>query len=57
MAKKGNRIRPSKIRKEKDVLSTNPVAKFMHWFNKASKQQNKRKYIRKTKHKEKLYME
>jgi hypothetical protein len=50
MAKKGKRARPRKIRKEKDVLSNNPVAKFMHWFNKTSKQQNKRKYIRKAKY-------
>ena len=55
MAKKGKRIRSSKIRKEKNVLSTNPVAKFMHWFNKTSVQQNKRKYVRTPKHKGKQY--
>lgn len=55
MAKKRKRARPSKIRKEENVLSTNPVAKFMHWFNNTSVQTNKRKYIRTPKHKGKLY--
>ena len=55
MAKKGKRTRPDSIRKEEDVLSTNPVAKFMHWFNKSSIMTNKKKYIRNPKHKGKNY--
>ena len=55
MAKKGKRIRSSNIRQEKNVLRTNPVAKFMHWFNKSTTLTNKKKYIRNPKHKGKLY--
>jgi hypothetical protein len=54
MAKKRKRARPSKVRKEENVLN-NPVAKFMHWFNKSSILTNRKKYVRTPKHKGKLY--
>ena len=51
MAKKGKRIRPNSIRKEEDVLERNIVAKYMNKFYRSVILTNKKKYVRKPKHK------
>ena len=55
MAKKGKRSRHDSIRKKENVLTTNPVAKYMRKFYRVAILKNKKKYLRTPKHKGKNY--